>query len=590
MKDFFKYFGASLLALVVAGILFFIVSFGILGAAVGSMSKKEQITIQDKSILVLDLGQTIHELGQEDALAVLNGGSSTAYGLTDIINALKEAKADNNIKGVYIKASGGANGWATLQQIRDALKDFKKSGKFVYAYGDAIAQRDYYVVSVADSIFINPLGGVDFKGLASQITFFKGAMDKLGVKPEIFYCGQFKSATEPFRMDKMSEPNRKQLAGLQTDFWNEMLQAVSEHTNSDTATINSWAQQGSIQTSDDALRFKMVDGLKYKDEIEDLLKKKTGLGEKDKVRLTSMGDYVSTLTSKPGVDQIAVLMAEGEIVDGSAKGVQIADETIIKDIRKIRDNDKIKALVLRINSPGGSALASEKILRELMLLKKKKPYVVTMGDVAASGGYYIACKADSIFAMPTTITGSIGVFGMFFNTQELMNNKLGLTFDVQKNAPYADFPDMNRAMNDKEKQFMQKGVDTIYHIFKSHVAEGRKMDINYVDSIGQGRVWTGVAALNNRLIDAYGGMDRALSSAAKIAKIEQYKVVTYPIVKDKMQQLLDLLGQKGDKETLAKVIAENQLSQNFTWYNTLKIFINNPNRTWMMMPFVPEIK
>ncbi len=592
MKQFFKFFAAALLALVVAGILFFVISFGIIGAAVNSIGKEEPVTIKDNSILMLDLNQQINDLGQENALAIINGGASTSYSLYDVANSLREAKGDAKIKGVYIKVGGGANGWATMQQLRDALRDFKKSGKFIYAYGDLISQRDYYIASVADSIFINPMGVVELKGLSSQITFFKGAMDKLGVEPEIFYCGQFKSATEPFRMQKMSEPNRKQLAALQRDFWNQLLLAVSEHTQADTATIYGWVKSGAVQTARDAINYKLADGLRYKDEVEDLLKAKSGLKKTDKLRIASMDEYVRTIPEKPGVDQVAVLIAEGEIVDGAGdkSGSQVASEAIIKDIRKVRDNDKIKAVVLRVNSPGGSALASENILRELLLLKNKKPLVVSMGNLAASGGYYISCKADSIFAMPNTITGSIGVFGMMFNTQKLFNNKLGITFDTEKNAPYADFPDMNRPMNSMEKQFMQNSVDSVYAMFKRHVAEGRNLDIAYVDSIGQGRVWTGTAALGNRLIDAFGNLDRALQSAATIAKVSNYKVVTYPAVKDKFQQIMELLNNKDNKETLAQSLIESRMSNDFKWYNTLKILLNNNNHTWMMMPFVPEIK
>jgi len=592
MKQFFKFFAASLLALVVAGILFFVVFFGVIGAAVSSIGKEEPVSIKDNSVLMLDLNQPVSDLGQENALAIINGKPSSSYSLYDILKSLREAKGDNRIKGVYIKVGGGGIGWATMQQLRTGLQDFKNSGKFIYAYGDFISQRDYYIASVADSVFISPMGLVELKGLASQITFFKGAMDKLGVEPEIFYCGQFKSATEPFRMQKMSDPNRKQLAALQRDFWNELLMAVSEHTQADTATIYGWVKTGAIQNAGDAIRYKLADGLRYKDEVEDLLKKQSGLKESDKLRITAMDEYIRSLPEKPGVDQLAVLIAEGEIVDGNGdrSGSQIASEAIIKDIRKVRDNDKIKAVVLRVNSPGGSALASENILRELMLLKKKKPLVVSMGDLAASGGYYIACKADSIFAMPNTITGSIGVFGMMFNTQKLFNNKLGITFDTEKNAPYADFPDMNRSMSDMEKQFMQGSVDSVYMTFKRHVAEGRKLDIAYVDSIGQGRVWTGKAALDNRLVDAYGNLNRALQSAAAIAKVSNYKVVTYPVVKDKFQQIMELLNSKGDKETLAQSLTESRLSQDFKWYNTLKTLLNNKNRTWMMMPFIPEVQ
>ena len=422
--------------------------------------------------------------------------------------------------------------------------------------------------------------------------FFKGALDKLNVQPEIFYCGQFKSATEPFRMEKMSDPNRKQIAALQSDIWKEMLAAVSEHTHADTATVNSWAQTGAIQTASDAVKYKLADGTKYKDEVEQLLKNKTGKSAKDKLSFVSVDDYISSIPFKTNDNQIAILVAEGEIIDGEdqSSSYQIASETFIKEIRKVRDNDKIKAVVMRVNSPGGSALASEVILRELQLLKKRKPLVVSMGDLAASGGYYISCQADSIFAMPNTITGSIGVFGMMFNTQAFFNQKLGVTFDGEKNAPYADFPNMNRAMTEQEKKFIQNGVDTIYMTFKSRVAAGRKMDVAYVDSIGQGRVWTGTAGLKNGLVDAIGGLDRAIKSAASIAKLKDYKTVNYPAVEDKMEKLMRMFNKGASEKLMAEQILEKELGKEYRWFRMLRMMQEQKNHIWMMMPYVPEIK
>lgn len=596
MKQFFKFFFASLLALFVAGGLFFLIFIlvitSISRSVVGAATKEEQSIVKDNSVLYIDLGDSYHELGESNSLALFTGGAGQTSGLHDVLNSIAFAEKDSKIKGVYLKATGSPNGQATAQQIRQALKHFKTSGKFIYAYGDFITQSDYYIASVADSVFINPLGSVEWKGLASNLVFFKGALDKLNIQPEIFYCGQFKSATEPFRMDKMSDPNRKQLAALQHDMWVEMLQAASEHTHADTATINSWAKEGTIQTASDAIRYKLADGVRYKDEVESLLKSKTGRGEKDKINFVTVNDYTGAITRKTSDNQIAILVAEGEIIDGEKQGsYQIASETFIKEIRKVRDNDNIKAVVMRVNSPGGSALASEVILRELQLLKKKKPLVVSMGDLAASGGYYISCQADSIFALPNTITGSIGVFGMMFNTQAFFNQKLGVTFDGEKNAPYADFPNMNRPMTEQEKKFIQNGVDTIYMTFKGRVAAGRKMDIAYVDSIGQGRVWTGTAGLKNGLVDALGGMDRALSSAAALAHIKDYKTITYPTVEDKMERLMRMLTQSSASEkVLAEQFLEKEMGSEYRWFRILRTMQQQKNHIWMMMPFVPEIK
>ncbi len=597
MKQFFKFFFASLLALTVAGVLFIIVFFAMIGAVTSSLtsgiSSEEKVFTQEKSILSIDLSDQFMELGQKNMLAMFTGGKNESPGLSEILRSIEHAKTDDKIKGIYLKTNGYSNGLATAQQLRDALKNFKESGKFIYAYGDYIPQADYYIASVADSIFINPLGSVEIKGLASRIMFFKGAFDKLEIKPVIFYAGQFKSATEPFRMEKMSEQNRIQLAELQDGIWEEYLNAFSEFTKAEKSEINSWTQQGLIQDAHDAIKYKLISGTKYKDQIEDLLREKVDLKEDDDVRLANIMDYARNTPSNTNTDHIALLIAEGNIVDGSSSNseAQIASEDIIKEIRKIKKDDKIKAVVLRINSPGGSALASEVILRELNLLNEKKPLIVSMGDLAASGGYYIACQADSIFAMPTTITGSIGVFGMMFNTQSFFNNKLGITYDTEKNAPYADFPNLNREMTAQEKTFIQRGVDSIYYTFKSRVAEGRNKSIEYVDSVGQGRIWTGYAALENGLIDGIGDLNRAFESAAAIADLESYKIVTFPSKEDKFDKIFKALSNNSISEKImAEQFLQQELGQDYKWFSTLRDMRKQQSNIWMLMPFIPEVK
>lgn len=603
MRQFFKFFFASLLALVVAGILFFVVFFGVVGAISTSFKKSikgevgNQTVVKNNSILVIDLSQNILEHDGMTPFVLFQGGDLQSVGLHHLLDRIKDAKTDNDIKGIYLKAEGNGSGLATSQQIRSALEDFKKSGKFIYVYGDYIPQSAYYVASVADSIFVNPLGNVDIKGLASVITFFKGTLDKLDVQPEIFYCGKFKSATEPFRMQKMSDPNRKQLAALQSTVWSTYLQAFAEHTHADTATINQWAQTGAIQTAAQALSHHLIDGIRYKDQIEDLLRRKSGLGKDDEIRLVSIGKY----SGKPGSDKdggakIALIIAQGEIVDQSNGGgmfsdPEIAADKLIETIRKVKKDDNIKAVVLRVNSPGGSAMASEKILRELSLLKVKKPLVVSMGDMAASGGYYISCQADSIFALPTTITGSIGVFGMMFNTQKFFNNKLGVTFDEEKNAPYADLGNSNRPMTDQEKTFIQNGVDFVYMTFKRRVAAGRHKTVDYIDSIGQGRVWSGTAGVQNGLVDALGGLTRAFNSAAALAKLKNYQVETFPKSENRFQAFLSLLNGSDVKEQIAaQALLKTQLGDNYRWFKVLKQLQGGGNHVYMLMPFVPEIK
>lgn len=604
MRQFFKFFFASLLALVVASILFFVVFFGVIGAISTSLKKSikgevnNQTVVKNNSILVIDLSQNIQEQDGVEPFALFQGGNLQSVGLHHLLNEIQAAKTDNDIKGIYLKAETNASGLATSQQIRSALKDFKTSGKFVYAYGDFISQSAYYVASVADSVFVNPLGSVEIKGLASMITFFKGALDKLEVQPEIFYCGKFKSATEPFRMQKMSDPNRKQLSALQNIIWATYLQAFAEHTQADTATINQWAQTGAIQTAEQALSHRLIDGIRYKDQLEALLRQKSGLGQDDDLRLVSAGKYAGKVSTseKDGSEKIALVIAEGEIVDQSSGGgifaeTEIAADKLIKTIREVKEDDDIKAVVLRVNSPGGSAMASEKILRELSLLKAKKPLVVSMGDLAASGGYYISCQADSIFALPTTITGSIGVFGMMFNTQKFFNNKLGVTFDEEKNAPYADLGNSNRPMTEQEKIFIQSGVDSVYMTFKRRVAAGRHKNVNYIDSIGQGRVWSGVAGLQNGLVDALGGLSRAFSSAAALAKIKNYQVETFPKTENQVQAFLSMLSGNNIKEQMAaQALLKTQLGDNYRWFKVLQKMQNGGNHVYMLMPFVPEIK
>lgn len=594
MKDFFKYFFASLLAIIVSGILLAIISFGIMGALVSSATSQQMAVIKENSILEIDLSRQITEIPQANILSAITGGSNgSSVGLFEVIRSIEAAKSDDNIKGIYLKAAGNANGWATSQQLRDALKDFKNSGKFVFAYADGISQKAYYIASVADSIYINPLGSVELKGLSTSLMFYKGLLDKLEVEPEIFYCGKFKSATEPIRAYKMTDENRTQIKAYQQDFWSEILAAVAEHNKMEVTTIDSLVNAGLIQTSADAVKYKLADGIKYKDEFEDILKAKLGLNKKDKLNFASLSDYKSRLSQKPSSNQIALLIAEGNIVDGKAGATSdavIASEDFIEEIRKVNADSNIKAVVMRVNSPGGSALASENILRELDLLQKNKKLVVTMGDYAASGGYYISCNADSIFALPNTITGSIGVFGVMMNTQKMFNNKLGITFDTEKTSALADLGDGNKPMTERERAIIQSGVDTIYHLFKSHVANGRKMDINYVDSIGQGRVWTGKRAWDLKLVDGLGGLDRAIAAAAKLAGLSSYRVITYPKPTSDMERLLKLMNSSQAQTDLAsRAFLQSELGNPaINAWTQLSLMLKHPKTIWTILPFIPE--
>ncbi|HLO71863.1 MAG TPA: signal peptide peptidase SppA [Flavipsychrobacter sp.] len=591
MKQFFKMFFASLLAMIVTGVIIFGVFIGLIVAAVKEGSKSEtQTTVADNSVLTIDLSKTMHERSERNSLAVFSDGDENSAGVYDAIKALQEAKDDSKIKGILIKLNPSANGWATMQQLRNAIVDFRKSGKFVYAYGENITQGAYYMATAADSIYLNPMGDMELKGFATILAFFKGTLDKLELEPEIFYAGKFKSATEPFRADKMSDANRVQVAEFQKDFWSEFLNAASTFSKQDTATLYQLAASGAIEFPQDALKNKLVSNLLYWDQVEDRIKAKTGGKEKDKVKYVSLSEYAATINEgSAGDSRVAVLYAEGSIVDGeSDDDYQIASQNMIEQIRKLRNNDKVKAVVLRVNSGGGSALASEVILRELQLLKAKKPLVASMGDVAASGGYYILCQADSIFALPNTITGSIGVFTMMFNTEKLMRNKLGVTFDGVKNAPYADFPNGTRALTADESAKVQRSVDNIYMIFKSRVATGRKMDIALVDSFAQGRVWSGTDALSIKLVDGLGDLDRAIASAASLAKLKDYDVVTYPEPVDKFESLMRRF--KGNNASVAEQMVKAEFGKEYDWYKQLKELRRMNGAAMAMMPFSMETK
>jgi protease IV len=594
MKQFFKMFFASLAAMIVAGVIVVGVVVGLIVSAVSDSVKPEtKIQVDANSVLVLDMKKTFHEQSQTNSLAAFSSGDMYSTGLYDATMAIQKAKEDGNIKGILLKLSETPNGWATLQQLRNALKDFKSSGKFIYAYGENITQGAYYVGTVADSIYLNPVGDMELKGFAATLAFFKGTLNKLELEPEIFYAGKFKSATEPFREEKMSEPNRLQVSEFISDYWNEFLGAVAQHTGADTATVHQWAATGAIQFPKDAVDRKLVNGLLYWDEVESRIRKKTDTDEDENIKYISINDYADHARKgrKGKDDRIAVLMAEGGIVSNSSnEDYEIAADDIIKVIRKLRKNEKVKAVVLRVNSPGGSAFASEEILRELQLLKAKKPLVVSMGNVAASGGYYIACQADSIFAMPNTITGSIGVFTMMFNVSNLMKNKLGVTFDGVRNTPYADFPSGVRTLTEDERARMQAQVNNIYDIFKSRVAAGRKMTVENVDSIAQGRVWTGTDALAIGLVDGLGDLDRAILSASRLAKLKDYQVTTYPEPTDRLEMFFKKINDNDASAEAMKAAIQKEMIGELDFVKQIKQLRTMNGKAMMALPYSIDIR
>lgn len=526
MRSFFKFFFASLLSL----IIFFLLVVFFLAALAGNLTSKEREPVEAKSVLVLNLSQQFQEQAQEDAVGELvNRGESTTPGLYDAIRLIRYAETDKNIAGIYLIAEANANGFASSDELRNALLHFKTSRKFIIAHGDGITQKAYFVASVADRIYANPVGGLEWSGFSAELFFIKGALDKLGIQPQIFYAGKFKSATEPLRVDKMTPENKLQTTEWLGDLYNYFLVRCAEARQLDTATLHNLANTAAIQTTADAVSAHLLDAAKYDDEVKDEFKKRLNLGKYDKLNFVSLNAYDDAVDyAATGSERIAIIYAEGDIVDGEGTRSNIGGDAFRKLIRKIRLDKSIKAVVLRINSGGGSALASENMWRELQLTKRDKPLVVSFGDVAASGGYYMACGGDSIFASRNTITGSIGVFGVLPNMQAFFNNKLGITFDGVKTAPYADAGAIYRPVTEVEKKFIQAGVDRTYAQFLTRVASGRKRDTAYINSIAQGRVWSGEDALKIGLVDKIGGLQDAIDCAARMGKLKSYRLREYP--------------------------------------------------------------
>lgn len=558
MKSFLKIFIATLLALIIFSIGIFFAITGLIGSAT-STSKP---VIGSKGVLVLDLNQAFPEQAKKDPLNIfLNNSTTEVPGLYDVVRMIRYAKSDSAVKGIYIKANGNANGFASSEEIRKALVDFRKSGKFIIAYGAVIPEGAYYVANVADKIYCNPAGGVEWNGFAVNLTFLKGLLDKLEIKPEIFYAGKFKSATEPLRATQMTDANRLQTTVWLNDIYNSLLITTADARQTDTATLHQLANTAAIQTAQDALKYKLVDGLKYDDEVNAEISKKLRQDIKKDINFISMGKYAKSVDFKANGDggKISIIYAQGDIVDGKGKSDEIGSDEFVKLIRKARMDDDVKAIVFRVNSPGGSALASEAIWREISLAKKQKPFVVSMGDYAASGGYYISCDADSIFADETTITGSIGVFSVLANLKDFFNNKLGITFDGVKTANYADLGSISRPLSAPERNLMQASVDTIYGLFTSRVANGRKKDTAYIDSIAQGRVWIGNRATAIGLVDRIGSLQDAVDCAARMAKITNYRTREYPEQKSWLEQLTDnSYSVESQQKALIKELGQEQ--------------------------------
>lgn len=538
MKTFFKIFFASLLALIV----FTVIGVFILIGFISTATTTEVPVVGSKAVLVLDLSVNFREQAKEDPFGtILSNIEANKPSLFDVVRLLGEAKSDSAVKGVYVLANDNANGFSSSEELRKALLDFKKSGKFVVAYGETMTQKAYYVASAANKVYVHPQGGLEWSGFSSNIFFLKGMLEKLQIEPQIFYAGKFKSATEPLRETKMTEANRLQTAVWLGDLYGAFLKAASTARKIDTAVLHQLANEGDIQTAQDAEKYQLVDGLKYDDEVKASLLELLKKGKGTSINFVTINEYAAatSLENYAGGGKIAIIYAQGDIVSLEGDDEQVSSDLYKNVIRKARLDKTIKAIVLRVNSPGGSALASDVIWHEISLARKVKPVVVSMGDVAASGGYYIACNADAVFANETTITGSIGVFSIVPNFESFLKNKLGITTDRVRTAPYADMGAGDRPLTAMEKKFFQASTDSIYQTFKSRVADGRKKDIVYIDSIAQGRVWTGKRALEIGLVDKIGTLQDAVKHAAKLAGIEDdYRLREYPEKKNFIEQIM----------------------------------------------------
>ncbi|GGI23465.1 signal peptide peptidase SppA [Pedobacter mendelii] len=588
MRDFFKYLFASMLGFFLSIVIVFFICFIVIAAAISSIDDDKTVTVGNNSVLFLNLDQAVTERTPKNPfgnLPIVGGEEKDGIGLNDLLKSIQRAKTDDNIKCIYLNVSSPNAGFATMREVRNALIDFKKSHKKILAYSEVYTQGAYYLASAADKIYLNPEGALEFKGFSSELTFFKGTLEKVGVEMQVIRVGNYKSAVEPYILDKMSDYNRKQVTAYVGGLYNTFLTDIAKSRDIQKNSLYSIADSYKIREPKDAVNFKMIDGLKYKDEILEELKALSGKTKKQNISSVSINDYAkNNSTTGSGKDKVAIIYANGEITGGEGSDNQIGSERISRAIRKARLDDDIKAIVLRVNSPGGSALASDVIWREIVLTKKEKPVIASFGDVAASGGYYIGCAADSIFVQPNTITGSIGVFGIIPNFQNLMTNKLGITFDGVKTGKYADIMATNRPMTEGERFIIQNELNRIYSGFISRVADGRKKSKAYIDSIGGGHVWIGTDAVQIGLADRIGSFNDAIKSAAKKAKLKEYKIVEYPDVIDPLKSLLE---ESTDK--IKTYYTKQELGDNYMLYQQMKKVMASSG-IQARMPFEAVIK
>lgn len=570
MKDFFKFMFASMLGFLLTAVVLFFLFLAFIMALV-SLTKPDEISVKDNSILHLKLDYEIEDRSSNNPFNFNMDFESfrTKPGLNDIIKNINKAKNDVRIKGIYLDLMDVPSGLATISEIRKTLDEFKESGKFIYSYGEILTQKTYYLATVADKICVNPVGMIEFRGFRGNVVFIKGLLEKLEIEPQIIRHGKYKSAIEPLILDKMSDANKEQTLAFIQSMWNDVIGDVSESRKISDEKLNEIADLLEGSTAQDAYNLHLIDSVIYYDQFLNIMAKRIESEDISKEDFISMEDYkyvtIKDQKEKRSKNKVAVIYASGSILQGEGDDQSVGSDKIARTIRNARFDKSIKAVVLRVNSPGGDGIASDIILREVNLTKSEKPVVVSMGNYAASGGYYISCGANKIFANPNTITGSIGVFGIIPNFQKFFNNKFGITFDEVLTNDNADFMEVTKPLSDYQYTLIQKEIDNFYTTFLQHVSIGRDMTPEQVDEIAQGRVWSGTDALSLGLIDELGGLDDAVEAAAELAKLDDYRIIELPTQLEPFEQIVqDVTGKSG------KLALERELGSGYKYFKYLK--------------------
>jgi len=572
MKQFFRFMFASMLGFFLTFLIIFLLMIGIV-ASIAGMATKDTVKVEENSVLHLTLTTEIVDRGGGnpfESFDLMSLSPRRAIGLNDILKSIEKAKEDENIEGIFLDLSILPAGWSTVHEIRKALDDFKGPDKFVISYGETYSQNAYYLGSVADELYLHPEGMIDFRGLNSELFFLKNMLDRLGIDPQIIRHGEYKSAGEPFFREDMSPENREQILSYISSIWNNVLGEIAITRGLTINHLNEVANNLHTRNAAMALEWDMADGMAYRDELYDIIRERLGLEEEEEeIEFVALDNYLraplpKSMISPRSQNKIAVVYGSGNIISGKGSDRIIGSDRIAGALRAARKDDDVKAIVFRINSPGGSALASDVILREVKLAAREKPVVASMGDVAASGGYYIACAADWIVASPSTITGSIGVFGMIPNMQEFFNEKLGITFDNVKTNQLADMMSVTKPLSPAERRIIEESIAQVYDTFIEHVAEGRNIPVSVVDELGRGRVWSGAEAKQNGLIDDFGGLELAVEKAFELAELEDYRIVEYPIRKEFLEQLMESFG--GIQERML----QRKLGPSYRYYKQLE--------------------